>query len=63
MICETCSRYNRCLEWRGQCTDYRRKRKSLEEIRREIIELNENKKSVAAGTGTDKTEKDQQLHK
>ena len=46
MNCEDCIYYSNCFELRGPCREF----KTLNMIRREIVELNENFKKTAART-------------
>lgn len=48
MMCEDCIYYSICFEQRGPC----RERKTLEDIRKEIEQLNENYKRTAADSTT-----------
>ena len=47
MICETCIHFETCIERRGLCMDYRR-RKTLEEIRNDVIRINEKYKTTGS---------------
>ena len=48
MMCEDCIYYSICFEQRGPC----RERRTLEDIRKEIEQLNEDYKKTAANSTT-----------
>ena len=57
MICDKCLHQWECMEQRGQCTEY----KTLEQVRKEIEELNENHKKPATRTKADQRPQGPQL--
>ena len=58
MICDDCLHYPICFERRGECTEY----KTLDMIRREIIELNNaHKEKPATCTKADQRPQGPQL--